>query len=96
MDWFKKIFNKQTQRTVPEIVNKAWRTGMWVMTDRGVGILTTIGVTSIVDLTDVNGVTKEQYSIPLSILRQASWFEIPEKRRIGMTAAEGKDLGYGS
>lgn len=96
MGWFKKTFTKQTQRTVPEVVNKAWRTGMWVMTDRGIGILTNVGVTSIVDLTDVNGVTKEQYSTPLSILRQASWFEIPEKRRVGMTASEGKDLGYGS
>lgn len=96
MGWFKKIFNKQTQRTVPEVVNKAWRTGMWVMTDRGVGILTTIGVTSIVALVDKDGLTVEYYSIPLAILRQASWFEIPEKRRIGMTVAEGKELGYGS
>jgi len=94
MGWFKKIFNKETQRTVPEVVNKAWRTGMWVMTDRGIGILANIGVTSIVALTDKDGINIEEYSIPLSIIRQASWFEIPEKRRVGMTAAQGKELGY--
>lgn len=96
MGWFNKIFKKEVKREVPEIVNKAWRSGMWVMTDKGVGILTNIGITSIVALTDKDGITIEEYSVPLSIIRQASWFEIPEKRRSGMTADEGKGLGYGS
>jgi len=91
------MFEKLFKKTKPTLVNKNWRSGMWIVTDTNeVGILVTVSDPCEIHLIDlVTGETNKVISVPLSTIRQAVWEEIPLCRR-NISIETGKALGYGS
>ena len=76
------------QTNIPRKIN----TGMWVMADGRVGILTNVAADATVDLLDENGETVVAVQVPFESLRQAMLGDIPASRRPDPEA--GARLGY--
>ncbi len=104
MNWFKNLFKKQAEPievpapvveqvvTVTNHVKSTWRNNMWVVTDKGVGIVFQIGEPTLVHLVDENGHTVNSVTVPFNSLRQARYAEIPAPRRGDAEIA--RKLGY--
>ena len=76
------------QTNIPRKIN----TGMWVMADGRVGILTNADADATVDLVDEDGETVVAVQVPFESLRQAMLDDIPASRR--PAPGVGAPLGY--
>lgn len=74
-----------------------WRLGMWVtFAESATGILTKMGDPCDVDFVDPQtGITMATRQLPLAMLRQAKWSEIPAIRK-QISKEKASELGYGS
>lgn len=74
----------------------ALRVGMWVTFSGSItGILTQLGEECLVDFIDPQtGLTVSTRLLPVSLLRQARWSEIPAIRK-QISKEKASELGYG-
>lgn len=69
----------------------------WVVCyDQYLGIITKVLDNNVVevDYVDSEGLTYASDKVPFGNIRLARFLEIPEKRRVGLTAAQAAVLGY--
>jgi hypothetical protein len=85
-----------TIKAPPQVYNKNWRQGMWVMHDDHIAILYKIGEPSLVHYVDTSsGETVKEVSTSLGALRQARFVEIPTSR-MKLSQEKALELGYGA
>lgn len=75
------------------IAKSLWRNNMWVMTPKGIGILFQMGIPCVIHTINDDGTTAGSFQLPIEQLRQATWAEIPEVRRM-VSKERGAQLGY--
>lgn len=96
MTFLNTIKNWVSPKQPPPLVAKNWRTGMWVMYQDKLAILTKLDVPCEIHYVDkITGETIGLANVPLETLRQARWAELPTHRS-KITPEEGKVLGYGA
>lgn len=102
MNFLKKVFSDKPETkvegakgtvVVTQVVKRAWRNNMWVMTPDGIGIIFQLSEPVVVHLVDkVSGLTLRSAHYASEQLRQAKFLEIPEVRRGDKEKAN--KLGY--
>lgn len=86
--------------TVTSVTNTHynWRVGMWVVDQDKIAILYAFSLPSV-ELHYVSaedGTTILIDTVPLSRIRQAKYYEIPEVRRVNFPIETAQRLGYGT
>lgn len=90
------IQNWVSPKQPPPLVVKNWRTGMWVMYQDKLAILTKIDSPCEIHYADkTTGENIGTAYVPIDALRQARWAELPTHRP-KITPEQGKELGYGA
>lgn len=83
-------------KLAPPVVNKTWKSGMWVVFQNKTAII--VNLNEQTEIHYVDGVTGETTGVgfvPMNVLRQARYNEIPTNRR-PVSAAIAMELGYGA
>jgi len=83
-------------KLAPPVVNKTWKTGMWVMFQNKPALIAGLNEQTEIHYVDpVTGETTGVGFVPMNLLRQARYNEIPTNRRPA-SAALAMERGYGA
>lgn len=95
MNFISKLKDWVSPKQRPSRVVKNWKSGMWVMYQDKIAILASLGDLAEIHYTDSHtGENIGKAFVPLEVLRQARYPEIPALRRL-ISEEAAKELGYG-
>lgn len=96
MSMFSFLTSWKAPKLPPPVVNKIWKRGMWVVFQNKPAIIANLNEqTEIHYVDEVTGETTGIGMVPMNVLRQARYNEIPTSRRPA-SAAIAMELGYGA